>query len=79
MIPKLVGCNVTLPTGTGKTVTLAVPLFPSLVAVIVTVPGVTPVTRPEAETVAIAVLLELHVTTRSVTTVPFRSFTVAVN
>jgi hypothetical protein len=70
------GDTVTLPTGTAVTVTEAVPDLPSLVAVIVADPAATPVTRPVLETVAAAVLLELHVTTRFVTTVPFRSFTV---
>jgi hypothetical protein len=50
----------------------------SLVAVIVAVPGATAVTNPVDDTVATAVLLEPHVTTRSVTTVPTLSLTVAV-
>jgi len=70
------GVTVTLPTGTAITVTNDDPDFPSLVAVIVAVPGVTPVTTPVLDTVATAVLLELHVTTRFVTTVPFKSLTV---
>jgi hypothetical protein len=70
------GVTVTLPTGTAITVTDDDPDFPSLVAVTVAVPGVTPVTTPVVDTVATAVLLELHVTTRLVTTVPFRSLTV---
>jgi len=61
------------------TTTLAVPDFPSLVAVIVAVPSPTPVTIPVADTVAIVLLLVLHVTTRSVTTFPFKSFTVSVS
>jgi len=61
------------------TVTVAFALFVSLVAVIVAVPGATPVTTPDWLTVAISGLLELHVTTRSVTTAPFASFTVAVS
>ena len=69
------GDTLTLPTGTAVTVTEAVPDLPSLVAVIVADPTATPVTRPVLETVAAAVLLELHTTTRSVTTVPFKSFT----
>jgi hypothetical protein len=57
--------------GTGMTVTDADPLFPSLVAVIVTgPPTATPVTRPAEETLAIAVLLEVHVTARPVRALP---------
>jgi hypothetical protein len=67
-----------MPTGTGDTVIVLVPLFVSLVAVIVAVPGATAVTRPAADTVATAVLLDPHVTTRSVTTAPVVSLTVAV-
>jgi hypothetical protein len=73
------GATVTVLTGAGVTVTVAVPLFVSLVAVIVAVPCVTPVTTPVDETVATAVLLELQATCRSVTTVPFTSFTVALS
>ena len=63
--------------GAGVTVTVAVPDFPSLVAVIVAVPDVTPVTRPELETVATATLLLDHVTTRPVVTAPVTSRTTA--
>jgi hypothetical protein len=73
------GDTVTLPTGAIITVTDAVPDFPSLVAVIVTVPGETPVTTPTDDTVATVLLLDVHVTARSVTTVPIWSFTVAVS
>jgi hypothetical protein len=73
------GDTVTEPTASAVTVAVAVPLFPSLVAVIVAVPGPVPVTRPVEFTVAIASLLDDHVTTRFVTVVPFRSFTVVVN
>ena len=45
-----------------------VPVFVSLVAVMVTEPAATPVTRPDAETEAIALLLELHVIVRPVST-----------
>jgi hypothetical protein len=76
---RLGGESVTLPTGTAVTVTVDDPLFPSAVAVIVAVPGATPVTTPEDDTVAVAALLVVHATGRSVTTVPFASFTVAVN
>jgi hypothetical protein len=47
----------------------AVPETPSLVAVIVTEPAFSAVTRPVLETTAIASLLELHPTIRSVSTV----------
>jgi len=57
-----------------------VPVFVSLVAVIVTgPPAATAVTRPFASTVAEAVLLELHVTTRPLSTLPFASFVTAVS
>src|SRR2546430_13857641 len=46
------------------TVMAAVPLFPSLVALIVMEPGVTPETRPLLLTVATAVLELDHVTVR---------------
>jgi hypothetical protein len=46
------GETVTDPTGAGATVTDAVPLFPSLVAVIVAVPTAIPVTTPRLVTVA---------------------------
>lgn len=50
------------------TVRLEEPVLPSLVAVIVAEPAATAVTSPDADTVPIAVLLELHVTTRPVRT-----------
>jgi hypothetical protein len=56
-----------------------VPVFPSLVAVIVAVPAATPVTRPFASTVAAAVLLEAQVTARPVRTLLLASFIVAVS
>src|SRR5437763_15301573 len=68
------GDTVTAATGTGVTVMLAVPLFPSLVAVIVAVPAAFPVTSPLALTVAIVVLLLAHVTTRPASGVPLPSF-----
>jgi hypothetical protein len=70
------GCTTTVATGARLTVTVALPDLPSLVAVMVAVPAATPVTTP-LETVAIAVLLDVHVTVRSVTTVPPTSFTTA--
>lgn len=59
------------------TVATDAPLFPSLVAVIVAVPAPTALTIPVDETVATVELLVVHVTTRSVTTVPAIFFTVA--
>src|SRR5947209_14107317 len=71
------GDTVTVATGTGVTVMLAVPLLPSLVAVIVAEPAALPVTSPLALTVAIVVLLLAHVTTRPDSGVPLPSFGVA--
>jgi hypothetical protein len=68
----------TVATGIGVTVRVALPLLPSLVAVIWVVPATTAVTSPEAETVATAVLLELHVTTRPLNAPPLPSNVVAV-
>ena len=48
----------TTATGSGAIVTTAVPVAPSLVAVIVAAPVETPVTRPLAETVATCVLFD---------------------
>src|SRR3989442_10908792 len=73
------GLTVTEATGTLVTVTVAVPLCPSLVAVIVAEPAATPVTRPLADTVAAAALLVAQVTTRPLRAVPLASFGVAVN
>src|SRR5438132_7089235 len=61
------------------TVMAAVPLFPSLVALIVMEPGVTPETRPLLLTVATAVLELDHVTVRPESGVPPASFGVAVS
>src|SRR6266581_1060814 len=74
-----VGLTVTDATGTFATVTLAVPLGPSLVAVIVAVPAATPVTSPVADTLAIAPFALAHVTTRPVSTLPAASFGVALS
>lgn len=46
------GVTSTAATGSGKTVIVAVPVLPSLVAVTVAVPAETPVTTPVWETVA---------------------------
>src|SRR5256712_3185176 len=64
----------------GVTVTAAVPVLPSLVAVIVTgPPGTTPVTSPLAFTLAIVLSLDCHVITRPVNGLPFASLGVAVS
>src|SRR6266852_754713 len=63
-------------TGTGAgalTVIAAVPVFVSLNAVIVALPAAMAVTRPDAETVLIPVLLEPQVITRPVSTLLFAS------
>src|SRR5207244_3417972 len=65
--------------GAGVTVTAAVPLLPSLVAVIGAEPAATPVTRPLPLTVATAVLPLAHVTTRPASGLPFASFGVAMS
>src|SRR5207237_6485037 len=56
------GVTSTVATGTFVTVIDEVPLFPSLVAVIVAEPGVTPETRPLLLTVATAGFERDHVT-----------------
>src|SRR2546425_3823390 len=56
------GVIVTDATGTGVTVMADAPLFPSLVAVIVAVPAVFPVTSPLALTIATVALLLAQLT-----------------
>ena len=73
------GPTVTELTGAGDTVMVAVPVLPSLVAVIVAVPAETPVTTPELETVAMAPLLVVQTTVRFVRVFPPPSFSVAVS
>src|SRR2546425_13223519 len=73
------GLTVTDATGTFVTVMAAVPLCPSLVAVIVAEPAATPVTNPLALTIATAGLLVAQVTARPLRAVPFESLGVAVN
>src|SRR6266487_5381529 len=72
-----VGLTATDATGTLDTVTAAVPVCPSLAAVIVAAPALTPVTRPLAATVATAVLPLDQLTVRPVNGLPFASFGVA--
>ena len=57
----------------------AVPLCPSLVAVIVAGPPATPVASPLPLTIATAVLLLAHVTVRPVSVFPAASLVTAVN
>jgi hypothetical protein len=72
--------GVTATEATGcVTVTVAVPLCPSLVAVIVAVPAATPVTSPLPLTVATADALVAQVTTRPVSAFPTESRGVAVS
>jgi hypothetical protein len=79
----VVGDTMTVATGSGGggggavTVTDAVPVFPSLLAVIVAEPAETPVTRPLEATVAIDAFELDHVTVRSDSTVPLASRNVA--
>src|SRR6266852_8498415 len=77
MRPRLVGVTLTDATGTGVTVIVADPLWPSLVAVTVAVPAATAVTRPVALTVATAGSALVQVTTRSMSGFPAPSRGVA--
>src|SRR5256884_9819981 len=73
------GLTVTEATGRFATLTFFLPLFPSLVAVIVADPTPTPLTRPFGDTVATALLLVSHVTVRPVSTFPLASLTTTVS
>src|SRR5439155_601034 len=73
------GETATEATGASVTVTVALPVLPSLVAVIVADPAVPPVTRPLVLTVATLVSLVRHVTVRPVKAPPAESFGVAVS
>ena len=73
------GLTVTDATGTVVTVIAAVPACPSLVAVMVAEPAVTPLTRPVLVTVATLVLLDVHVTARPDSALPLASLGVAVS
>ena len=64
---------------TGVTLTLALPLWPSLVAVIVPEPAATPVTSPLPLTVAKASLPLDQLTVRPESGLPFASSGVAVS
>src|SRR3989442_1240523 len=76
--PAAPGSTGTEPAGGTVTVIAAVPLCPSLVAVIVATPAATAVTRPLPFTVAAAVLLLAQVTVRPDSGLPLASFGVAV-
>jgi hypothetical protein len=75
----LVGATTTLATGTGVTVTVAVPVMPSTVAEMVADPGATAVTSPEAETVAVALADDVQVVVRPLNALPLASFATAVS
>src|SRR6184192_2451764 len=77
--PAVAGATVTEATGIGVTVMAAVPLWPSLVAVIVAEPATLPVTSPVPVTVATDVLLLAHVTERPVRMLPLASRRVALS
>src|SRR6185312_10563331 len=74
------GASVTDATGTSVTVTVADPVFPSLVAIIVALPESTAVMRPVAGfTVATVVLPDDHVMARPLNTRFCASLSVTVN
>src|SRR5256885_8243372 len=73
------GATCTEATGTIITVIAAVAFLPSVVAVIVAEPCVTPATRPLLLAVATPVLLLVHVTGRPVSGLPAESAGVAVS
>jgi hypothetical protein len=73
------GLTVTVATEAGLTVSVALPVLVSLVAMIWTEPGATLVTSPVADTVAAAGLPELHVTLRPVRMLPAASRVIAVD
>jgi hypothetical protein len=73
------GLTVTVATGAGVTVRGALPLAPSLVAMIFAVPALTAVTSPEdADTIATAVLSEAQTIVRSLNVRPCASSRMAV-
>lgn len=82
-IVEAVRVTVTVPAVAAVTVTVVVPLWPSLVAVIVAVPGAPPVTTvlepPDGDTLATEGSLDVQVMTRPVTTVPPAAAVVAVS
>jgi hypothetical protein len=72
------GVTVTVATGASWTVISVVAVLPSIVAVIVVVPGDTAVTVPST-TVATPLFEEVHVVVRPVSALPEPSFGVAVS
>jgi hypothetical protein len=68
----------TVATGGGLTVSVALPVFPSLMAMICAEPGPMAVTTPKDDTVATAEFPELHATLRPVKMFPPASRVVAV-
>ena len=73
------GVTVTLATGTAVTVIALVPLFPSLVAVMVAEPVPTARTSPPDDTVATFRLLDVHATERPFKSPPVASRMIAVS
>src|SRR6267378_3175747 len=78
-IPGEEGVTATVATGTSETVMTAVPLFPSLVAVIVAGPVARPLTRPVLFTTATVGASLVHVTRRPPSGFPTLSRGVAVS
>jgi len=73
------GLRLTEATGMLVTVAVAVPLLPSVVAVMVPMPAATPVTKPVPLTVTTEPLLLAQLTARPVSALPARSLGTAVN
>src|SRR5437879_5154327 len=73
------GVTDTDATGAFTVVTLAVPLIPSLVAVMVAAPGPMAVAAPETEIVTMPALLVVHSTARPVSVSPAASVVIAIN
>jgi hypothetical protein len=65
--------TVTETTGTGVTVTATLPVLPSLVALIVAAPGLTAVTTPSVDTVAVAGASVAHAIDRPLSADPCAS------
>jgi hypothetical protein len=76
-MPGEEGVTATVATGTSETVMTAVPLFPSLVAVIVAEPAALPVTEPVALTLAMAGAFVDHDTVLPVNGLPVLSLRAA--
>ncbi len=73
------GETITAPTGRGRTTMIDALDRPSLLAVIVTVPAVTPTTSPVDETVATVDALDDHAINRPLSAAPVESRAVAVS